>query len=82
VQVGTWIMLVQVPKLFSGLGPARKNLLIFGNPKPIVVLAFAEVGRIAHEVLTRWLGGITAKFGHRDSCDAGARLGFNFIWPF
>jgi hypothetical protein len=48
--------------------------LILGNPKPIVVLAFAEVGRIAHEILAKGLRSITVKFGHRDSSNVGARL--------
>jgi hypothetical protein len=61
VQMGTWIMLVQIPKLFSGLGPARKNLLTFGNTKSVVVLAFAEVDRIAHKILTKEFDLQTAK---------------------
>jgi hypothetical protein len=61
VKLGTAVVLVQIPKLFSGLGPARKNLLTFGNTKSVVVLAFAEVDRIAHEILEKKLDLQTAK---------------------
>jgi hypothetical protein len=55
LQVGTWVVLMSIPKLFASLGPARKNLLTFGNAKSVVVLAFAEVDRIAHGILAKGL---------------------------
>ena len=55
VQLSARVSPARITKQFAGLDPARKNLLILGDTKSVVVLAFAKFDRIAHGILTRQL---------------------------